>query len=96
MTWIASEIAGSSRPCARSASMSACVHLGREVRQLDGEVAERALTRREVGLAVVVRRVSCGLVVCALGTEVVGVCLRSVVAALLGRRDRREELTLLS
>ncbi len=66
-----------------------------EMGQLHREVAERSLTRREIGLPVVVRdmlgELGCG----ALGTEVVGVCLRSVVAALLGRGDRREQLPLL-
>ena len=70
------------------------VHLRRAVRQLDREVAERTLARREVGLAVVVLRMLCDLVVCALCTEVVCVCDRSVVAALLCRRDRREQLAL--
>ncbi len=70
------------------------VHLRREMRQLDREVAERTLARREVGLPVVVLRVLCDLMVCALCTEVVCVCDRSVVAALLGRRDRREQLAL--
>ncbi len=68
--------------------------LRREVRQLDREVAEGPLTWRQVSLAIVVHRVVSGLVVCALGTEVVGMCRCSVVAALLGRRDRREELAL--
>jgi hypothetical protein len=69
------------------------VDLRREMRQLDREVAERTLARREVGPPVVVLRVLCDLV-CALCTEVVCVCDRSVVAALLGRRDRREQLAL--
>jgi hypothetical protein len=71
------------------------VDLGREVGQLDCEVAERTLTRREPRLPVVVYRVVCGLVVCALGTEVVGMCRRSVAAGLLGGGHRREQLTLL-
>jgi hypothetical protein len=70
------------------------VDLGGEVGQLHGEVAERALARAQVGLAVVVRYVLCDLVVCALGTEVVGMRDRSVVAALLGGRHRREQLAL--
>ena len=64
------------------------------VRQLDREVAQRPLARREVGLPVVVLRMLCDLGVCALCTEVVGMCDRSVVAALLGRRDGREQLAL--
>ena len=56
--------------------------------------SQSARSRGEVGLSVVVLRVLCDLVVCALCTEVVGVCDRSVVAALLGRRDRREQLAL--
>ena len=68
--------------------------LRREVRQLDGEVAERPLARGKIGPPVVVRDVL-GEVVCgALCTEVVGVSLGSVVAALLGGGDRREELAL--
>ncbi len=65
------------------------------VRQLHGEVAEGALARREARLAVVVHRVLSGLVVCALGTEVVGMRRRSVAAELLGRGDGREQLALL-
>jgi len=64
--------------------------------ELHGEVAERALTRRELRLPVVVRGVSRKLVCGALGTEVVGVRARSVVAVLLGRGDGREELALLT
>ncbi len=63
--------------------------------QLDGEVAERALPGREFGLPVVVCGVSRDLVCGALGTEVVGVRARSVVAVLLGRADGREQLALL-
>ncbi len=76
--------------------MSASSTSAASVRQLHGEVAERPLARREVGLAIVVHRVLSGLVVCALCTEVVGMCRRSVVAALLGRGDGREQLALLS
>ena len=65
------------------------------VRELDRELAERALARGELGLTPVVRDVCCGLGCGALVTEVVGVRLRSVVAALLGRRDGREQLALL-
>ena len=71
------------------------VDLGGEMGQLDREVAERPLARRELRLPVVVLRVSCGLVVCALGTEVVCMRARSVVAVLRGRGDRREQLALL-
>lgn len=71
------------------------VDLRREMRQPDREVAEGALSRREARLAVVVCRVLRELVVCALCTEVVGVCLRSVVAVLLGRSHRGEQLAFL-
>src|SRR4249919_949369 len=60
------------------------LYLGGVVSELHGEVAERALAWREIRPAVVVHRVLRHLVVCALGTEVVGVCRRSVMAALLG------------
>jgi hypothetical protein len=70
------------------------VDLSRTMGELDREVAERALARREVRLAIVVLCVLRGLLVCALGTEVVGVRDRSVVTALLGRSHRRQELSL--
>ena len=63
--------------------------LRREVGQLDRELAERVLTGRELGAAPIVLRVLRQLLVCALSTEVVCVCPRSVVAALLGRGDGR-------
>lgn len=66
------------------------VDLGCEMRELHGEVAERTFARREVGLSVVMDDVFGELGWGALCTEVVGVGLRSVVTALLGRRDRRE------
>jgi hypothetical protein len=66
------------------------------MRELHREVAEGPLARRQVGLPVVVRgmvgELGCG----ALGTEVVGVRPRSVVAALLGGGDGREQFALLS
>jgi hypothetical protein len=55
-----------------------------EVRELRGELAERALARGQVGLAPVVGDVCCELCCGALGTEVVGVRPRSVVTFLLG------------
>ena len=64
-------------------------------RQRDGEVAERARPVRQVAAAVVVCRVD-GPVCCALGTEVVGVRARSVVAGVRVRDDRREQLPLLT
>jgi hypothetical protein len=51
--------------------------------QLDGVVAERAQARLQVGLPVVVSGVVCQVPVCALGTEVVCVRLRSVVAVVV-------------
>ncbi len=72
------------------------IHLGCDVRQLHGEVAESTLAWREVGLPIVVRCVLREICFCALGTEVVGMSPRSVVAALLGGRDRRKQLTLLA
>jgi hypothetical protein len=66
-----------------------------QVRQLDCELAERALPRREVGLPPVVLRVRRQLLVCALSTEVVCVSARSVMAALLGGRDGCQQLALL-
>jgi hypothetical protein len=66
------------------------------MRELDREVAQGPLARRELGSAVVVLRVLRDIVCGALGTEVVGVSLRSVAAALLGGCDRREELALLA
>jgi hypothetical protein len=66
------------------------VHLRRQVRQLDGEVAECPLARAQVCVPVVVLRMSRELVVCALCTEVVCVRTRSVVAALLRGGNRRE------
>jgi len=71
-------------------------HLGRELRELHGEVAERSFARRKVGLPVVMSDVFGELGWGALGTEVVGMRLRSVVAALLGGRDGREQLALLA
>ncbi len=65
------------------------------MRQLDGEVAERAFARREFGPCVVVRDVFGELGWGALCTEVVGVCPRSVVTALFGGRDGCEELAFL-
>ena len=61
------------------------VDLGGERRQLHREVAERTFARREVRLAIVVHRVVSRLVVCALGTEVVGMRRRSVATELLRR-----------
>ena len=55
-------------------------------RQLDGVVAQGAHARLEVGLPVVVGRVSRELVVCALCTEVVCVRKRSVVTLVDGAR----------
>jgi hypothetical protein len=69
---------------------------GSEVRELARELAQRSLARRELGSAPVLRDLCCGLGCCALCTEVVGVRLRSVVAALLGRGHGREQLTLLT
>ena len=63
---------------------------GGRLRQLDGVVAEGPYPRLEVGLAVVVRRVSRELLVCALGTEVVCVRECSVVAVIVPRGDRGE------
>ena len=64
------------------------------MRQLDREVAERTFPRRQVRLPVVVRDMSCELVFGALGTEVVGVRYRSVMAVLSSGRDGREQLAL--
>jgi hypothetical protein len=64
------------------------------VRQMDGEVAKRAHVLLEVGLPVVVRCVLRELVWCALGTEVVGMRLNSVVAVVGARDDHREEFPL--
>src|SRR4249919_3426104 len=58
--------------------------LGGVVSELHGEVAERTLAWGEIRPAVVFPLLLRNLVVCALGTEVVGVCRRSVMAALLG------------
>ena len=71
------------------------VHLRRAQGQLHGKVAERPLPRRELGPAVVVQRVLREQLVCALSTEVVCMCASSVVAALLARRHRREQLPIL-
>jgi hypothetical protein len=60
------------------------IDLRREVCQLDRELAQRALAGRQLRLAPVVLRVLRQFFVCALSTEVVGMCPRSVVAALLG------------
>jgi hypothetical protein len=70
------------------------VDSSRRVRELDREVAERPFPRGELGLPVVVYRVSRQLLVCALGTEVVGVRAGSVVTAQLGGGDRRKQLAL--
>ena len=70
------------------------VHLGSAVREFHREVTERPFARRQRRLAVVVRCVLCDLVCGALGTEVVCMRNRSVVAALRGRRHRRQKLTL--
>ena len=67
---------------------------GGDRRQLDGIVTESAHARLEIGLSVVVRRMSCQLLVCALCTEVVCMSKRSVVALVHPRRHRREELPL--
>ena len=72
------------------------VDLGRAVGELDRELAERPLARRERGVPPVVLRVLRELFVCALGTEAVGVRLRSVVTALLGGGHGREQLALLT
>ncbi len=64
--------------------------VGCRVGELDRELAQRPLARRQLGLPPVVRGVSCELSCGALGTEVVGVRLRSVVAVLCGGRDGRE------
>jgi hypothetical protein len=63
-------------------------------RQLEREVAERADARLEVGGSVVVQRVLGQLVGCALGTEVVGMRMSSVVAVVRGRDDDGQELAL--
>ena len=68
---------------------------GGRSRELDGEVAESADGRCEIGLAVVVRGVSCELLVCALGTEVVGMSTGSVVAVVRARDDDGEQFPLL-
>ena len=67
---------------------------GGDRRQLDGVVTQRTHARLEIGLPVVVRRMSRQLLVCALCTEVVCMSKRSVVALVHPRRHRREELTL--
>jgi hypothetical protein len=72
------EVVDAQRVDVRRADLSSAVG------QLDREVAEGALAGRQIGLLVVVLRVPRKLVVCALGTEVVRVGARSVVAALLG------------
>jgi hypothetical protein len=68
--------------------------LGGRMGELDGEVAEGALARGEPRPAVVVLRMSRQLLVCALCPEVVCVRARSVMAALLSGRDRREQFAL--
>jgi hypothetical protein len=72
----------------------ALVDLGGIVRQLHGEVAQRPLARRERRQPVIVRCMLRDRVVCALGTEVVCMRDRSIVAALLGRGHGRQELAL--
>jgi hypothetical protein len=67
---------------------------GRLVRQRDREVTESANARLEFRLPVVVRRMLGELVVCALGTEVVGMRTNSVVAVVRARDDNGEELPL--
>jgi hypothetical protein len=62
--------------------------------QSHAEVAEGAYVRLEVGESVVVLGVACDLLGCALGTEVVCVCARSVAAFVHGRDDRGEQLAL--
>ncbi len=62
--------------------------------QPEREVAERADARLEAGRPVVVQRVLRQLVGCALGTEVVGVRVSSVVAVVRRRDDDGEELAL--
>ena len=71
------------------------IHFRRDVCELHREVAELALARGQVRLPVIVRGMFGELGWGALGTEVVDVCLRSVVAALLGGGDRRQQLALL-
>jgi hypothetical protein len=53
---------------------------GRLMGHADGEVAERAPARLEIGPAIVVSRMPCKLFWCALGTEVVCMRANSVVA----------------
>jgi hypothetical protein len=60
----------------------------------NGEVAERAHTGIQVGLAIVVRRVLGELFWCALGTEVVGMGSYSVVAVVRTGDDHGEQLAL--
>jgi hypothetical protein len=67
---------------------------GRLVRQSNGEVAEVAYAWLEVGLPVVVSRMLRKLVVCALGTEVVGMRADSVVTVVRAGDDDGKELPL--
>lgn len=67
---------------------------GRAMGQLNREVTQRAHARLELGLAVVVRGVLRQLLCCALGTEVVCMCLNSVVAVVLAGYDDSEQLPL--
>ena len=59
-------------------------------RQLARVVAQSSQARIQVGIAVVVLRVCCELVWCALGTEVVGMRAASVVALVRRGDDRCE------
>jgi hypothetical protein len=70
------------------------VHGSGLVREPDREIAESPNAGLEIGLSVVVRRMLRKLVVCALGTEVVGVRTDSVVAVVRTGDDEGEQLPL--